>query len=127
MIEDEAMPLLGYKKQFVPLVESWEKRQTIRAIRKRPFKVGDRLYHYFGLRTKSCRKLLESDCTAADDILIDEKGDVYINGEMLLFTMSKESLAYADGFRPAGKAWGQMLHFFKTVHGLPFTGQLVKW
>ena len=120
------MPLLGYKKQFVPLVEFGEKRQTIRATRKRPFKVGDRLYHYFGLRTKSCRKLLESDCTAVDDILIDEKGDVYINGHEL-FELSKESLAYSDGFRPAGKAWRQMLNFFITVHGLPFTGQLIKW
>ena len=45
------MPILNYKKQFAPLVES-----------------GDRLYHYTGLRTKACRKLLESTCLFADRI-----------------------------------------------------------
>lgn len=120
------MPLLGYKKQFAPLVESGEKRQTIRAIRKRPFKVGDRLFHYEGLRTKSCRKILESRCAAADSILIHEKGDVYINGRCLCEN-AKESFAYADGFRHPGFLWAQMLGFFKDVHGLPFRGQIVKW
>jgi hypothetical protein len=120
------MPLLGYKSQFAALVESGEKRQTIRAMRKRPFKVGDRLYHYTGLRTKACRKLLESDCTAADDIFIDKKGNVYINGRCL-YESAKESFAYADGFRHPGFLWAQMLEFFKTVHGLPFTGQIIKW
>ena len=120
------MPLLGYKKQFAHLVESGEKRQTIRAMRKRPFKVGDRLYHYFGLRTKQCRKLLESDCIAADDIIIYEKGDVYINGRCL-YESAKESFAHADGFRSPGHLWEQMLVFFKSVHGLPFKGQLIKW
>jgi len=120
------MPLLGYKKQFAPLVESGEKRHTIRAMRKRPFRVGDRLYHYAGLRTTACRKLLESDCTGADDITIDEKGDVYINGRCM-YESAKESFAYADGFRPPGYLWEQMFNFFKIVHGLPFRGQLVKW
>lgn len=120
------MPLLGYKKQFAPLVESGEKRQTIRAMRKRPFRTGDRLYHYEGLRTKACRKLSESDCTAAQDIVIDEKGDVYIDGRCL-YESAKESFAYADGFRHPSSLWAQMLQFFKKHHGLPFRGQLVKW
>jgi len=120
------MPLLGYKKQFAPLVESGEKRQTIRAIRKRPFKVGDRLFHYEGLRTKSCRKLLENNCDAADDILIDVNGNVYINGRCL-YESAKESFAYNDGFRRPGCRWAQMLDFFKTVHGLPFRGQIIMW
>lgn len=122
------MPLLGYKKQFAHLVELGEKRQTIRALRKRPFKVGDRLYHYTGLRTKECRKLLESDCTDVDNIFIDEKGDVYINGRCL-YESAKESFAYADGFRRGfGRfCWGNMLVFFKKCHGLPFKGQLIKW
>jgi hypothetical protein len=36
------------------------KRQTIRAIRKYPFKVGDKLYLYTGCRTKKVRKLGEA-------------------------------------------------------------------
>ena len=56
------MPLIGFKKEFADLVESGAKRQTIRAPRKRPIKVGDTLYLYTGLRTKQCRKLGEGRC-----------------------------------------------------------------
>ena len=68
------MPALNYQAQFAPKVESGEKLQTIRARRKRPFKRGDRLYHYTGMRTKSCRKLGESTCVIAMDIVIGKKG-----------------------------------------------------
>ena len=115
------MPLLNYKKQFAPLVESGEKRQTIRAMRKRPFNPGDRLYHYTGLRTRSCRKLLESDCISADKIDIIPHGTVFIND--LRRTGSMEEFAAADGF----DTWEDMLEFFERTHGLPFTGQLIMW
>jgi hypothetical protein len=120
------MPLLNYRKEFAPLVESGEKRQTIRALRKRPIIKGDRLFHYTGLRTKACRKLLESDCTAADAITIDETGNVRINAT-LLYESVKESLAFDDGFRRPGHEWEDMLAFFEQKHGLPFTGQLIRW
>ena len=119
------MPLIGYKIQFAPLVKFGKKRQTIRAMRKRPFKVGDRLYHYTGLRTKNCRKLLESDCKEVQQIIIDKKGDVYIDGRCL-YESAKESFAYTDGFRGYEK-WRQMLNFFEKNHGLPFEGQIIKW
>ena len=120
------MPLLGYKKQFAPLVESGEKRQTIRAMRKRQIKSGDRLYHYYGLRTKACRKLLESDCASVDPIRIDDKGEVYVAGRVLTDS-EKALLAHADGFRRFRGLWEEMFEFFKTVHGLPFEGQLIRW
>ena len=120
------MPLLGYKNQFASLVKSLEKRQTIRAKRKRPFKAGDRLFHYVGLRTKTCRKLLESDCVSTKDIMINEKGDVFIDGRRMS-EGDKESFAHADGFRDQGSSWEQMFIFFRKVHGLPFEGQLIKW
>ena len=59
------MPALNFQKQFVPLIESGEKRQTIRSQRKQPIKVGDLLYLYTGQRTKNCRKLAESICLFA--------------------------------------------------------------
>ncbi len=116
------MPLLGYKKQFADLVESGKKRQTIRATRKRPFKVGDRLYHYYGLRTKVCRKLLESDCLVAADIVIDEKKNISVNDNRLSES-SSEALAHGDGFSELE----DFIDFFKTEHGLPFKGQLIIW
>lgn len=51
------MPLLNFELRFAGLIESGEKRQTIRAQRKYPIKAGDKLYLYTGVRTKNCRKL----------------------------------------------------------------------
>ena len=120
------MPLLNYKKQFAPLVESGEKRQTIRAWRKRPFVKGDRLYHYQGLRTRSCRKLLENTCAGESPIYINELEDVAVGGRGLLCAAEKAELARADGFR-GQDPWAAMFEFFKSEHGLPFSGQLVQW
>lgn len=55
------MALLGFKSIFADAVERGEKRQTIRAERKRPIKVREKLYLYTGLGTKKCRKLWKGD------------------------------------------------------------------
>jgi len=64
------MPALNFKKQFIEKILSGEKKQTIRAMRKRPFKVGDRLYLYTWMRTRWCRKLGEAVCTKVEHIKI---------------------------------------------------------
>lgn len=114
------MPALSYQKQFAPLVESGQKRQTIRARRKRPFKRGDRLYHYTGMRTKSCRKLGESLCTLAVDIVINEMG---VRFEEHVSGPDRADIARADGFAN----FNELLTWFNKTHGLPFEGQLIRW
>ena len=37
------MPALNFKKEFADKVKNGEKRQTIRAMRKRRFQIGDNL------------------------------------------------------------------------------------
>ncbi len=54
------MPLVILQKQFVPMVLSGEKRMTIRAIRKRRFKLGDNLYFYANEHGNSRKKLGEA-------------------------------------------------------------------
>ncbi|MDA8106197.1 MAG: hypothetical protein M0Z71_12570, partial [Nitrospiraceae bacterium] len=122
------MALLNYKKQFAPLVESGEKKQTIRAMRKYPIKEGETLYHYTGCRTKQARKLKVSKCTGAFNLVITIGGNIYVEGAVMMESM-KRFFAHADGFRGTAdlSEWGQMLHFFRTVHGLPFEGQLILW
>jgi hypothetical protein len=44
------MPALDFQARFAPLVESGEKRQTIRKRRKRPIGVGQTLYLWTGQR-----------------------------------------------------------------------------
>ena len=123
------MPILNYQQKFAPLVESGKKRQTIRAMRKRPFQEGERLYHYTGLRTKKCRKLLENNCKLAHLIEITtDKIQVFrysiIFGKIeILF---KDNFAQLDGFEdwPEMKAWFIKHH---KIHIKPFHGQLIKW
>lgn len=60
------MPAYNFQKQFAPLVESGQKRQTIRAIGKRRHaRPGESLQLYTGQRTKACRKLISPDPVAS--------------------------------------------------------------
>jgi protein gp37 len=69
----DAMPALNFKKQFAPLVETFKKRQTIRALRKdnRNPRPGQTLYLYTGMRTKGCKKLGEATCKKVTQITIE--------------------------------------------------------
>jgi len=132
------MPQLGFQNQFAPLVESGEKRQTIRAYRKdgRDPKVGDRLYLYTGMRTKQCRKLGEAVVTQT--LAIELYGipspwsyraprmkltDTVSGQTHIVGTMEAEAQAKLDGF----SSFDRMHEWFKGTHGLPFEGLLIRW
>lgn len=118
--------LLGFQKQFVIDVLTGQKRQTIRSYRKRPFKYGDTLHIYTGLRTKSCQKLGEAVCIEVEDIIIKRNGkcgpEIWVGG--IWYNRSQRDwLAHQDGFKSAE----ELFIFFENNHGLPFKGQLIKW
>lgn len=117
------MPLLGFKKQFAPLVESGAKRQTIRAKRKdgRNPHPGDTLYLYTGLRTKQCRILGTAVCIGVREIVIARNRPI-LSGRHLLSVEAKE-FAIKDGF----SGYEAMATFFEKEHGLPFWGLLIEW
>lgn len=146
------MAALSYKGRFVEYVENGlnefssskkivrVKKQTIRNFRKHPIKVGETLYHYYGMRTKWCKKLGESICTSVHKIVIRKKSitilfrgpDVRacggkINIAAKLTTKTElDSFAYADGFDD----WETMRKWWSITHGencFPFVGQLIKW
>jgi hypothetical protein len=125
------MPALSFKARFADDVESGAKRQTIRAWRKRPFRVGDRVYLYTGMRTKACRKLGESDCLQARSIeLYCYRTDRYASGWFQSVAIDKDllreveivQLAQADGFDTPREFFA----FFLPDGGL-FRGQLIEW
>jgi hypothetical protein len=128
------MPALNFMKSMAPLVESGEKRQTIR--RPGRFKVGDRIQLFTGLRTKACLKLGESTCTEVLPIVID--GDAFpviTIGLKQLNIGECEEFFHADGFLSEElnrtsrmiDLTDQFLGFFRDHYGLPFTGELIKW
>jgi hypothetical protein len=113
------MPAVNFKARFAMRVALGFKRTTIRQGGR--FKVGDRFYGYFGMRTKRCVKLAEGRMIAADDIVI-VRGAVAVAGRMLTLGEA-HALAVGDGF----SCLVEFCAFFAKQYGLPFAGQLVQW
>ena len=126
------MPAYSFKERFVPMILNGEKTQTIRTKRKHQAKAGDPLYLFYGMRTKFCKRLLNTTCTAVKKIEIKRTGSVYINGRKLTI-LEKDTLAYNDGFRnehmPETKAncFQVMFRWWKQTHALPFIGDIIYW
>jgi hypothetical protein len=115
------MPSLNFKARFAPLVENQGKRQSIRRPRLRPIRPGDLLYLYTGMRTAACRRLGIGRCTETQGIEIWADG-ILLAG-VALSPQDSLALAEADGFASVA----EFLDFFRSVHGLPFTGTLLRW
>lgn len=131
------MPAYSFQKRFVPDVESGRKTHTIRGKRKNRPKAGQKFYGYFGMRTKQCRKLIQSVITRVQDITIEEleRRAEYRDGEYVFFDYPKitvdgevladdemEALARRDGFADLFA----MMQFW-PVQVRPFYGDLVHW
>lgn len=122
------MPTLNFQPRFAPLVESGEKRCTIRAFRRdgRDPKPDDVLHLFTGMRTKRCRKLREDVCIDVSTIHITRRSVVIVQRNLPAVTLSpagRVSLAQSDGFAD----WAEMRDWFDQVHGLPFSGLLIEW
>lgn len=145
------MPAYSFQERFIPSIQDGSKAQTIRAFRKgrsghaRP---GDKLYLYYGMRTKWCRKIGEAICRAVHPIRItnteilvagyyDTETETGTREDLLFFPHSedeREIFAWKDGFRPEGSTIEQpagaldlMLRFWRQTHELPFEGVVIYW
>ena len=121
------MSALSFKKQFAQEVASGRKCQTIRALRNRPIKQGEKLYLYTGMRTKGCRKLKETVCKRVRHVRIFEGMDpntyvISVDGK-LASDIECVRLAVADGFVSVNG----LIDFFREQHGLPFEGHVINW
>jgi hypothetical protein len=116
------MPAYSFKERFIPLIKSGAKKQTIRGKRKNQAKPGDKLYLFYGMRTKFCMRILETRCTAVKSIIIYKRGSVYINGKQQNDDQ-REKLAIADGF----ENYETMLRWWKLTNELPFKGDIIYW
>jgi len=118
------MPVLSFQKQFSEKVQKGIKTQTVRATRKRPIKVGEKLFLYTGMRTKACRLLGYGVCTDVSDFeirLLSE--NIYIN-KKILNNEEKERFALADGFN----SFKELLYFFfKDGEDVIFRGHVYSW
>ena len=131
------MVALSFKGQFEEPIKAGTKRQTIRAERKRPPRVGERLQLYCGMRTRHCRKIVPDPlCTEVCVVLIVVDPDhqeliAEINfGDFKLNANEIERFAVADGFTASAgcSARRAMGNFWMRHHGPgEFMGLLIRW
>jgi hypothetical protein len=129
------MALLGFKDRFVSLIESGEKRHTIRGHRA-DIEAGTRLDLYARPRQKGMRLIFRAPCTKVEQIEIRDfaagvDAGIRIDG-IELSGDERELLAKADGFTQSkvnehfvSTAWLDMLMFWEGR--LPFDGVIIHW
>ena len=122
------MPSVKFQPQFVPLVESGQKTQTIRPVRKRPIKVGDRLLldAWKGQPYRSTVRRLGVgivESVRPIEIGVGRFGDEIEVAGQRLDTHERAALSRADGFGCAT----ELLDWFQKTHGLPFAGVVIRW
>jgi len=119
------MVAYNFSADMAPLVESGQKRQTIRRTRKRQTRVGDLLQLYTGMRTAGCVLLSHALCISVTPIEIREHNRhlVVILGGNRLPGSLLDRFVRADGFQRRM----DMRDFFQARYGLPFVGEVIEW
>lgn len=114
------MVALNFSPEFVELILSGEKCQTIRKT-KRASK-GDILQLYTGQRTEECRKLREAVCLYVDYVHIAPDGLTV--GDTEMHPGNSEAFAKRDGFAD----YAALLAWFKAKYGTDhFVGYVHRW
>lgn len=120
-------PAYNFTKRFAGLVESGQKRQTIRPYgERRHADVGDRIQLYTGMRTRACRKLLNPDPVCCACLAVEIRR--YKSGRRTLKVTGTGALdlgdvAQADGFGSTD----ELIDWIEGAYGLPFDGVLIRW
>ena len=116
------MPALSFSLDWKRVkIESGEIRQTIRLARKRPIKVGDKLYLYWKMRTKECCSIL----IGSTDLLKGYYTVGCTESYRLPWDSLGEGVALLDGF----DSYTTFRAFFEThYHPQPDTlFDIVRW
>lgn len=121
------MAAYNFQKQFVPLIESGQKRSTIRKRRKNGYlpRQGDVLRLYQGMRTKSCKLIREVAVEAVVPITVNAANgcaDVILNGDRMT-NEQVHALATSDGF----KGIREFADFFNYKYGPALQAYLIRW
>lgn len=116
------MVAFNFQAQFVPMIVSGAKTQTIRQTKRA--KPGDRIQLYTGMRTKKCRKLVDPDpvCRLVDYVSI--RPEYLTLGNKALHPGDADAFAVRDGF----EGYDTMVQWFIETYGSPyFVGYVHTW
>lgn len=101
---------INFVPDFVEDIVYGRKRHTLRLPRTRcPFKVGCKLHLYTGMRTKSCKLIMETTCTDIDQVIVSLT-DIQINGLLL---RDPDAFAVKDGL----ESFDALLQFLLARYG----------
>jgi hypothetical protein len=114
------MPAINFKAEFVPLIQTGKKTQTIRKLLN--IRIGQFVHLYTGQRTKKCIKIAVGIVTSIKPITIHEDSEIEVGG-MYLSHKFAEDFSINDGFN----CLDDFIDFFKNHYGLPFNGILISW
>lgn len=126
------MVAYSYQEQFIAPIEAGTKRQTMRNERKRHARPGEEIQHYYAMRTKHCRLIGRSICTAVTPVHINfHKFFVNIGGRKPYRLRTKmdfielDKFARLDGF----PNWGALRAFWAAKHETleSWAGVLIEW
>lgn len=116
------MTVILFSDQFAEKVRNGTKSRTLRAPRKRPIKVGDKLSlrRWTGLPYRSKQEVLrEVVCCSVREVLI-QPDFIFVDKQKV---DHDDWFAQQDGFVDAD----DMRQWFSKVHGLPFGCDLIQW
>ena len=116
------MPALNFLNRLAPAVEDGTKRHTVRRMAKRPIKPGDKLCLFTGMRTKQCRRLMDTVCTDVQNIRITAGYGCWIDGNPLT-GVEADTFARNDGLAE----FDELADWIGKNYGLPFDGVVIHW
>jgi hypothetical protein len=123
------MVAYNFQKAFAPLVESGQKRQTLRFPRRRDARPGEPLQLFTAQRTKYCRKLIDPDpiCLEVSPVTLqtcqtDEtapEGFQVLREGTLMDLEQLNQFCKADGFQGREDFWEFFANQYPEVIALP--------
>lgn len=103
--------VIGFKKEFKPLILAGSKIHTIRADKGNRYAVGKKLHMYTGVRTKGSTLITDQfTITAIEDISFQNRqgyvGGIKVGSLLITKDVQLEELAKNDGFDDVSKFLG---------------------
>ena len=113
-----ASHIIKFLPEHARRVAAGKKDQTIRPLQRSTTRVGDVLHLWEGTRHTAVRKLGVGRVILVGRIVVpdDARGPRFQEE-------SAQALARHEGFA----SWPRMRAWFRAMHGLPFTGLLIRW
>lgn len=138
--------ILGFKKQFVPLIVAGTKIHTIREDKHNRWKAGNKIHFATGTRTKHYNQFSEGACVSVQSIILVNHGNFYHcriqigeNEYIHNDCVEHKHIKFYNGSFPAttkllndlckndGLSWEDFKKWFIPNEGDKFVGKIIHW